>query len=304
LGQYWEWQLARRPITSWAELTRVDLRAYVDECVAKQQAPSTVKNVLYPLWGVLRQRQTQGESIVESIFRMSLPKDREIAPRHLSESEATRLEERMRTYLAQETFEAQREAAWYFVLAHTGIRLNELIDLRRGDLDLAGGRLRIDQGKGHRDRIVYLSDTAQHALGRYLAALPPQAPEAPLFYRAEGAPLGYRWVQSRLQELGNEAGVAHVSPHRLRHTFATRMVNQGVPITTIQKLLGHGDLNTTQRYAKVADPTVEREYRQAMTLIEQRAGALSLVPLPLAALWPITTAASRDRVTLPLDNSM
>jgi site-specific recombinase XerD len=304
LGQFWEWQMARRPIQGWAELTRADLQAYVEECMAKQQAPSTVKNVLYPLWGVLRQRQAQGEPIAESIFRLSLPKDREIAPRHLSETEARQLEGQMRTYLAQETFEAQRDAAWYFVLAHTGIRLNELIDLRRGDLDLAGARLRIDQGKGHRDRVVYLSSTAQHALEQYLAALPPQAPNAPLFYRAEGAPLGYYWVQSRLHQLGDEAGVAHVSAHRLRHTFATRLVNQGVPITTIQKLLGHDDLNTTQRYAKVADPTVERDYRQAMRLIEQRAGALSLAPLPLAALWPVPAPAPRDRVTLPLDNSM
>jgi len=102
----------------------------------------------------------------------------------------------MRAYLVEETFEAHREAAWYYVLAHTGIRLNELIDLRRGDLDWAGARLRIDQGKGHRDRIVYLSNTAQRALEQCLAVLPPQTPEAPLFYRAEGAPLGYRLVQS------------------------------------------------------------------------------------------------------------
>jgi integrase len=233
-----------------------------------------------------------------------LPKDRAVTPRHLSETEAGQLEVHMQAYLGGETGETRRDAAWYFVLAHTGVRLNELIDLRRGDVDLAGARVRIDQGKGRRDRIVYLSGLAQRALEHYLAALPPQPPEAPLFYRAEGVPLGYRWVQKRLHELGDEAGVKGVSPHRLRHTFATRLINQGVPITIIQKLLGHEDLNTTQRYAHVADPTVEREYRQAMSQIEQRAGALSLAPVPLAALWPAPMAASRDRVTLPLDNSM
>ena len=86
--------------------------------------------------------------------------------------------------------------------------------------------------------------------------------------------------------------------------YATRLINQGVPITVIQKLLGHNDLNTTQRYAKIADPTVEREYRQAMTEIEQGAGALSLAPLPLPDIWPAPIVAARDRVTLPLDNSM
>jgi len=304
LAQFWEWQMARRPIQSWNELTRADVQAYVDKCVAQKRASSTVKNVLSLVWGVLRQRQSQGEEIAESVFRVSLPKDREVAPRHLSETEALQLEGHMQAYRAQETYAAQRDTAWYFVLAHTGIRLNELIDLRRGDVDVAGARLRIDEGKGHRDRIVYLSDTAQCALARYLAALPPQAAEAPLFYRAEGVPLGYRWVQKRLHELGDAAGVKDVSPHRLRHTFATRLINQGVPITVIQKLLGHNDLNTTQRYAKIADPTVEREYRQAMTEIEQGVGALSLAPLPLPDIWPAPIVAARDRVTLPLDNSM
>ena len=88
LAQFWEWQLVRRPIQSWAELMRADQQAYLDECVAQKREPSTVKNVLSPLWGVLRQRQSQGEAIAESVFRVSLPKDREVTPRHLSGTEA------------------------------------------------------------------------------------------------------------------------------------------------------------------------------------------------------------------------
>jgi hypothetical protein len=72
-----------------------------------------------------------------------------------------------------------------------------------------------------------------------------------------------------------------VSPHRLRHTFATRLINLGVPITTLQRLLGHRDLGTTQRYAQVMDRTAERQYHQAMAQIE---GALSLAPVPLSTL--------------------
>lgn len=248
LAQFWTWQLARRPVQAWAEVTRADLQAFVDERLAAGRAPSTVKNILYPLWGVFRLRQAQGDSIPESLFRLALPKGRDLAPRHLSEVEASDLERHVRAYLAHETSEARRDAAWYFVLAHTGIRLNELIDLRRGDLDLTSGRLRIDQGKGHKDRIVYLSDTARLALRRYLAALAPQSLDAPLFYRALGEPLGYRWVEYRLRQLGDEAAVAHVTPHRLRHTLATRLINRGMSVTTLQKLLGHADLNTTQRY--------------------------------------------------------
>jgi hypothetical protein len=76
-----------------------------------------------------------------------------------------------------------------------------------------------------------------------------------------------------------------VSPHRLRHTFATRLINLGVPVTTLQRLLGHHDLGTTQRYAQVMDPTAERHYHQAMAQIEC---ALSLAPVPLSALTGVS----------------
>jgi len=66
LAQFWTWQLARRPVQAWAELTRADLQAYVDERLAASRAPSTVKNILYPLWGALRLRQTQGDPIPET----------------------------------------------------------------------------------------------------------------------------------------------------------------------------------------------------------------------------------------------
>jgi len=305
LAQFWHWQLARRPLQAMAELTRADVQAFVDECVTRKRSASTVKNVLYPLWGVLRLRQTRGETIAESLFRLELPKDSERTPRHLSEVEATQLERHLRACLVHDTPQARRDAAWYFVLAHTGMRLGELVDLRHGDLDLAGGRLRIDEGKGRKDRIVYLSATARQAVEHYLAGLPAQPPDAPLFYRAAGAPLAYRWVQFRLRQLGEEAGVAHVSPHRLRHTLATRLINQGVAVTTIQKILGHVDLNTTQRYARVADPIVERDYQQAMAQIEQQTRTLSLAPVPLDALLAATLSGlPRPYVTKPLDNSM
>ena len=89
---------------------------------------------------------------------------------------------------------------------------------------------------------------------------------------------------------------------RLRHTFATRLINLGVPVTTIQKLLGHDNLNTTQCYAHVANPTAERKYCQAMKTMQAEAGALSLAPVPLSALLP--ASAQRDRVIQPLDNPL
>ena len=98
--------------------------------------------------------------------------------------------------------------------------------------------------------------------------------------------------------------MAHVTPHRLRHTLATTLINRGMPVTSLQAVLGHADLNTTQRYAHVLDPTVERDYRAVMHTLEHETGALRLAPVPIEALFADRALACSDRVTQPLDNSM
>jgi integrase/recombinase XerD len=111
----------------------------------------------------------------------------------------------------------------YFLLAQRGLRLSELLDLKRGDVDLAGQRLRIEEAKGRRDRVVYLSQACVQALERYLAGQP-AGPEVALLCHPSGQGVSYRWVQERVRQWGEEIGVVGVSPHRLRHTFATRLI--------------------------------------------------------------------------------
>jgi integrase/recombinase XerD len=280
LARFWRWQLQQRQLSAWSDLTRADLQAFISARIAQGCAPTTVTNEVYALLGVLHRLHEQGESIPESVFRVELPKDPELAPRYLPEAEAQRLESHMRAYLALDTPEGRRDAVGYFLLAHTGLRLSELLDLKRSDVDLAGQRLRIEEAKGRRDRVVYLSAACVQALERYLAGQPGTV-DTPLLCHPTGQPVSYRWVQKQVKQWGEAAGVLRVSPHRLRHTFATRLINLGVPVTTLQRLLGHRDLGTTQRYAQVMDPTAERQYHQAMAQIEC---ALSLAPVPLSAL--------------------
>jgi site-specific recombinase XerD len=280
LSSFWRIQLQQRSLEGWSDLTRADLQAFISRRVEQGRAPTTVTNEVYALLGVVRFQQEQGESIPDSVFRVELPKDPELAPRYLPEVEAQRLEQHMRAYLTHDTPEGRRDAVCYFLLAHTGLRLSELLDLKRADLDLAGQRLRIEEAKGRRDRVVYLSQTCVQAVERYLAGQS-AAPEVALLCHPSGRPVTYRWVQHQVRQWGEAAGVAGVSPHRLRHTFATRLINLGVPVTTLQRLLGHRDLGTTQRYAQVMDPTAERQYHQAMAQIEC---ALSLAPVPLSTL--------------------
>ena len=307
LAVFWAWQLAHRSVAAWSDLTRADLQAFITCRIEHGCAPTTVTNDTYAVLGVLRLRQAQGTPIPASVFRVEFPKDPELAPRALSEADAQRLERPMHNRLVQDTSEARRDAVAYFLLAHTGIRLSELLDLKRADVDLVGGRLRIEEAKGRRDRIVYLSPTCQRALERYCGAQPAAA-DTPLVCHASGKPVAYSWVQTAVRRWGQDAGVMGVSPHRLRHTFATRLINLGVPVTTLQRLLGHRDLSTTQRYAYVMDKTVEHDYQQAMTEIER---TLLLAPMPLTTLTgqgvPLPPAAAPSPVPVtkvPVDNSL
>ena len=177
------------------------------------------------------------------------------------------------------------ENACFLVLAHTGLRASECVYLQLGDLDLTGRRLVIRQGKGRKERAVYLSETAALALIRYLGDTPRPA-NAPLWVRPNGRPIKYEWLVVKMTALGQAAGVAEVTPHRLRHSLATRLLNAGMDITRIQKLLGHTQLSTTQVYAQVLDTTLEADYRRAMTRIEQHSLPLSDEPLAVGN-WPV-----------------
>ncbi len=170
-------------------------------------------------------------------------------------------------------------------VSQTGLRASECVYLQVGDLDLPGRRLVVRQGKGRKDRVVYLSDLAALAVVRYLGETPRPAP-APLWVRPNGRPLKYEWLAVKMTALGQAAGVAEVTPHRLRHSLATRLLNAGMDITRIQKLLGHTQLSTTQVYAQVLDTTLEADYRRAMTKIEQHSPPLSNEPVTVSN-WPV-----------------
>jgi site-specific recombinase XerD len=136
---------------------------------------------------------------------------------------------------------------------------------------------------------VYLSDLACQALAHY-QRIAPGAAASTLLHHADGSPLTHQWLHRHLVALATAAGVPKVSPHRLRHTLATRLLNAGMAITGVQKLLGHEYLSTTQIYARVYDSTVEADYRQAMAQVEYLHLPLSDTPLPVDN-WPTARPA-------------
>jgi len=297
LRRFWEWQLAHRLITSPSDLRLTDLQAYQKARLAAGKAASTINRHLDDLLALLRELADQGQPIDPAIFRSQhLPRP-DCLPRHLSEADSHCLESYVRNRLDSADSLVRLENACFFILAHTGLRAGECVDLQGGDLDLDSRRLIVRQGKGSRDRVVYLSDTAYQALMSYLDERKP-AQASPLFTRPTGQPISYMWLYQHIIALGQAAGGVEVTPHQLRHTMATRLLNAGMKVTHIQKLLGHDHLSTTMIYARVSDATLEADYQQAMHRIEHQQMPMSRTPV-LVTNWPVFQTT--DQLSRPED---
>jgi site-specific recombinase XerD len=305
LRRFWDWLAARHPGFGLAAVQLRDLQTYRSERIAKGCTARTPDVTLSYVVALLRAQADQGQAVDASVFRLHpLPRSASL-PRHLSEYERQCLKQTIQQRLATAAATQRLENACYFVLAHAGLRAGECVELEFQDCDLPGRRLLIRQGKGLRDRVVYLSDTACAAIQHYLAGWA-RLPTAPLFTQPDGRPISYEWLGACIGKLGEAAGVAGVTPHRLRHTLATHLLNVGMDITQIQKLLGHQHLDTTMIYARVLDTTLEAQYRRAMAEIERQQPPLSATPV--AVDWPV---ASQDALSQPaatqdnqLDNSV
>jgi len=305
LRRFWDWLTIRRPGCNLAEVQLGDLHTYRSERIAKGCVAKTPDVTLSYVVALLRYLTDQGQAVDASVFRLR-PLPRPVSlPRHLSDGERQRLEQYVQQRLTAATPTERLENACFFVLAHGGLRAGECVELQFQDCDLLGRRMLIRQGKGLRDRLVYLSDTACTAIRHYLAGWA-RTPTAPLFTHPDGRPISYEWLWACIGKLGDAAGVSGVTPHRLRHTLATRLLNAGMDITQIQKLLGHQHLDTTMIYARVLDTTLEAQYRRAMTEIERQQSPLSATPI--AVDWPAPAyAASGQPITTQdnrLDNSV
>ena len=153
-----------------------------------------------------------------------------------------------------------------------GLRISELAGARLGSLDLARGEIRV-AGKGRKERVGLLGRPARSALGAYLVDGRPllvaraggvSRPPDALFINHRGAPLGVRGIRYRLHRAALRAGLPDdATPHTLRHSFATHLLDGGADLRVVQELLGHADLATTQVYTHVAPGRLRSVYRRA-----------------------------------------
>ena len=156
----------------------------------------------------------------------------------------------------------QRDFALLMMLYGSGLRISEALDLTRRDVPL-GDWLRIT-GKGGKIREVPVLPAIAEAVAAYIGACPfDGGPDAPLFVSARGNAFGARAAQRLVESLRLELSLpAHVTPHALRHAFATHLLGNGADLRAIQELLGHASLSTTQRYTNVDEAHLLRLHRE------------------------------------------
>ena len=164
-----------------------------------------------------------------------------------------------------------RDMAIFKIMLRCGLRVEEVANLTCGAIDLKRKRIMV-HGKGSKDRVVYISDDAHEALDRYLKLRAfPRVKKVFLVEKGtcKGNPISVRGIQKRMEYYSKKAGL-EVSCHRLRHTMATQLLNADADLETIQDLLGHNWITTTQRYCKVSNLKVQRDYFKAMEKVLNR----------------------------------
>jgi integrase len=276
----WRFLVEQRGVQKLEDLKRQHVLDYVDHRLGEGYSVTGVNADLRYLHTLLLFLQEEGHAVPHSLLRIPGLKQPEPLPKYLTDEQVKRLRDEIERNVRKEVFHSRRRVALllraaFYLLWQGGMRLGEVEELRLEDLDistslnagLAQKRLSVRDGKGKRDRTVYLTETAICALQEYLAVRGEGSGDHVFLYR--NAPLKKDLIRAQLKYAGERVGVK-VYPHRLRHTCATQLLNAGCRVTSIQRFLGHKELGTTMIYARAHDQTVAEDYFAAMQRVEQR----------------------------------
>jgi site-specific recombinase XerD len=172
------------------------------------------------------------------------------------------------------------DRAWVHLMLFSGLRTCEVRRLRLGEVNWAGRRIRIEQSKGLKDRLVYLNPATIAALQAWLTVRGADESQNDHVFLYRHQPLSRRYCHVRLRTYAKRTGV-RITPHQLRHSCATLLLNAGAPVVTVQTLLGHEKIDTTLGYARLYDGLVAADYYRAMSQVERLlACPESLQPAP------------------------
>jgi integrase/recombinase XerD len=268
--QLWRWLFEHTEIQLPSDISREHLNQFIDEKLVAGYKVASINHDLHTFQGTLYFLQDQGMKVPRVALRYKGLKKPQTLPRFLTDKQVAALRDHFIQRRDEATTTVQErnsrlDLACFTLLWQTGMRVSELEDLQFEDLDLEGMQIIIRNAKGLKDRAVYLTETVVKAIQDYLTVRGPALTDHVFIYRHKF--LSKDLVRSRLRTTGKRLGIK-VTPHMLRHTFATQLINAGAKITTVQALLGHKRLNTTMTYAHVHDETVANEYFRVMEEIE------------------------------------
>lgn len=248
---------------SWQTIDADIIRSWMAHCMENGQKPRTVGKELSAVRTFYRYLMRLGRAGKNPVRLISNPKADKPLPAFLRKAETDRLFDDVRF---PPTPEGLRDRAILLTFYHTGIRLSELIGLRIADADTAQGELKVT-GKRNKQRIVPFGPEAARALERQIAqraACPSVTPASPLFADKDGLPLSKSRVERTVRAyLSLVTTQQKRSPHVLRHTFATQMLNHGADLEAIRDLLGHASIATTEIYTHTTFEDLKKEYRHA-----------------------------------------
>ena len=274
--QHYEW-------SEWQQLAPHWLEDYIDARLREGISPGTINWDLIYFRALCQFLVEEGYDVPKAILKLKVLDTPQRLPRPLATEQVRRLEHGIQKAIAEAKTEcgsilAVRDLACFYLLWHCGLRISEVCSLRLIDIDLDARKLFIHNSKERKDRIAYMSDTAALAVQQHLAIRPD--PDSIYLFTTQHGALHPRSLQRRLVHYSRQCGVP-VTAQRLRHTFASQMLAAGMPVSSLQRYLGHEHLDTTMIYAEVSDPLLRQDYYQGIAALDPGSEKLSMSGLGL-----------------------
>lgn len=238
------------------ELTRADLRKWIAQLSREGLAPTSVARAVSAARGLFRFLMLDGHIKRHPTEDLDTPQRFAYLPQFLTEDEINLL------FGAPDiaTEEGIRDRALLEVMYAAGLRVSELVTLKQSDVDVHAG-LVVCHGKGSKERRVPIGKSAIHWLQQYGAIRAGYGkPAAPNMFINRGKPLTRQFAWAMIKRYAVKAGVKDISPHTLRHSFATHLLQHGADSRSVQALLGHSDISTTQIYTHITDRHLRASY--------------------------------------------
>ncbi|HUA09799.1 MAG TPA: site-specific tyrosine recombinase/integron integrase [Candidatus Acidoferrales bacterium] len=249
------------PFTKIDATTTSDVRRFVMELMGpRKYSPSSVRRKIAALRSYFALQKREGRRSDNPAQDVPPPKAPKRLPHVMTEREVGKF---LRTRIAGKTeFARLRDLAMMELLYASGIRRAELVGLNVSDVDLEKRLMRVI-GKGNKQRMVFINQASADAIRNYLAVRP-RTPDEALFISKRKTRMSHRQAWVIFRQFAELSGLTkHVTPHVMRHSFATHLLENGADLMTIKELLGHESLSTTQIYTNVSLEHMRRSYEEA-----------------------------------------